>query len=97
MRQILRKWQPRRALPCLVNSIDKWQKLVQVGARGCVLAKAEKQKRFTVSLDAADYDALRAIADGHRPPLKLQYVVSVAVKNLLERHAAKQLSFPLDD
>lgn len=70
---------------------------MQVGAKGCVLTKAEKQKRFTVSLDAADYDALRAIADDHRPPLKLQYVVSVAVKNLLERHATKQLSFPLDE
>jgi len=61
------------------------------------VAKAQRQKRFTVSLNAADYDALRAIADGHRPPLKLQYVVSVAVKKLLERHAAKQLAFPLDD
>lgn len=61
------------------------------------MAKAQQQKRFTVSLDAADYAALRAIADGHQPPLKLQYVVSVAVKKLLERHAAKQLAFPLDD
>lgn len=61
------------------------------------MAKAAQQKRFTVSLDSEDYEALRALADGHRPPLTLQYVVSVAVKNLLERHAAKQLSFPLDD
>lgn len=61
------------------------------------MAKALRQKRFTVSLDVEDYDALRAIADDHRPPLKLQYVVSVAVKNLLERQSAKQLTFPLDD
>lgn len=61
------------------------------------MAKTQQQKRFTVSLDAEDYDALRAIADGHRPPLKLQYVVNVAVKNLLKRHAARQLTFPLDD
>lgn len=55
------------------------------------------RKRFTVSLESGDYDALRAIADHHRPPLKLQYVVNVAVKNLLERQAAKQLTFPLDE
>jgi hypothetical protein len=61
------------------------------------MAKAAQQKRFTVSLDSGDYEALRALAAEHRPPLTLQYVVSVAVKNLLERHAATQLSFPLDD
>lgn len=61
------------------------------------MIKAQQQKRFTVSLDSKSYDALRAIADNHRPPLKLQYVVSVAVKNLLERHTARQLTFPLDD
>jgi hypothetical protein len=55
-----------------------------------------RQKRFTVSLDAADYDALRALADDHKPPLKLQYVVGVAIRQLLDRHAAKQLTFPLD-
>lgn len=60
------------------------------------MAEAQK-KRFTVSIDAGDYDALRAVAEGHRPPLTLQYVVNVAVKNLLERHAARQLTFPLDD
>lgn len=62
-----------------------------------MLAKVLRQKRFTVSLDVEDYESLRAIALEHRPPLKLQYVVNVAVKNLLERQAAKQLTFPLDD
>lgn len=61
------------------------------------MTKAAQQKRFTISLDSGDYEALRALAEGHRPPLTLQYVVGVAVKNLLERHVAKQLSFPLDD
>ncbi|KTW16594.1 hypothetical protein ACX4MY_02000 [Roseomonas mucosa] len=61
------------------------------------MAKVHQQKRFTVSLDISDYEMLRAIAESHRPPLKLQYVVNVAVKNLLERHAARQLTFPLDD
>ncbi|MDD4932193.1 MAG: hypothetical protein PHO89_01835 [Methylacidiphilaceae bacterium] len=50
-----------------------------------------------MSLDSGDYETLRALPEGHRPPLTLQYVLSVAVKNLLERHAAKQPSFPLDD
>jgi hypothetical protein len=71
--------------------------LVHIGAKGFTVAKAGRQKRFTVSLDVGDYDALRAIADNHRPPLKLQYAVNVAIKDLLERHAAKQLTFPLDD
>lgn len=54
------------------------------------------QKRFTVALDQGDYDALQEVAHGHRPPLSLQYVVRVAVKNLLDQHAARQLTFPLD-
>lgn len=57
----------------------------------------QQKKRFSVSLDQGDYEALRALAEGHRPSLKLQYVVNVAVKSLLERHAAKQLIFPLDN
>ncbi|WP_136625086.1 hypothetical protein [Aureimonas flava] len=61
------------------------------------MMKTLQQKRFTVSLDNNDYEALRAIADSHQPPLKLQYVVNVAIKNLLERHAVRQLAFPLDD
>lgn len=56
-----------------------------------------KKMRFSVTLENGDYEALRAIADGHRPALRLQYVVNVAIKNLLELHAARQLTFPLDD
>ena len=61
------------------------------------MAKLEGKKRFTISLDASDYYALRALADGHRPPISLQYVVNVAVKDLLEKHAARQLDLPLDN
>lgn len=61
------------------------------------MSRIQKQKRFTVSLDMDDYDSLTALAEGHRPPLTLKYVVNVAVKNLLERHAKRQLSFPLDE
>jgi hypothetical protein len=71
--------------------------LVQVGAERCAVAKVQIQKRFTVSVDADDYEALTAIAEGHRPPLTLKYVVNVALKNLLERHAQRQLTFPLDE
>lgn len=60
------------------------------------MPSSSRQKRFTVSLDPADYDELRAIADDHKPPLKLQYVMGVAVRQLLDRHAARQLTFPLD-
>ena len=60
------------------------------------MAKTEGKKRFTISLEASDYDALRVLADGHRPPLSLQYVVNVAVKDLLEKHTARQLILPLD-
>lgn len=55
-----------------------------------------RQKRFTVSLDSNDYAELRALAEGHKPPLKLQYVMGVAVRLLLDRHASRQLTFPLD-
>ena len=60
------------------------------------MAKAAKQKRFTVSLEEADYTALRELGESQKPSLNLQYLVRLAVKNLLDQHAAKQLSFPLD-
>jgi hypothetical protein len=57
------------------------------------VAKAQK-KRFTVFVDAGDYICLRSIADSHRPALKLQ--LGGAIKNLLERYAARQLTFSLN-
>ena len=81
----------------LENELDRDLMLVQHGAKRCnPMSGPTRQKRFTVSLDHADYDALRTIADSHKPPLKLQYVIGVAVSQLLDRHAAKQLTFPLD-
>ena len=59
------------------------------------MPKARQQKRFTVSLDAADHQALLELGQAQRPPLNLQYLVRLAVRNLLDQHAAKQLSFPL--
>ena len=78
-------------------AVDKWFNLVHSGENRCMMAKPEGKKRFTISLEASDYDALRALADGHRPPISLQYVVNVAVKDLLEKHAARQLDLPLDN
>ncbi|MEQ8345115.1 MAG: hypothetical protein RLO22_21265 [Sneathiellaceae bacterium] len=66
------------------------------GSQWCMMTKTDGKKRFTISLEADDYDALRALAAGHRPPLSLQYVVNVAVKDLLEKHAARQLALALD-
>ncbi|MCA0015567.1 ribbon-helix-helix protein, CopG family [Mesorhizobium sp. B292B1B] len=60
------------------------------------MARSTQQKRFTVSVDQADYDALRELAETQKPPLNLQYLLRLAIKNLLEQHTAKQLSFPLD-
>lgn len=54
------------------------------------------QKRFTVSIDENDYDALQELGRSVSPPVNLQYLLRLAVRNLLEQHEAKQLSFPLE-
>lgn len=54
------------------------------------------QKRFTVALDQADYDALLALGRSVNPSLNLQYLVRLSVRNLLDEHAAHQLSLPLE-
>jgi hypothetical protein len=54
------------------------------------------KKRFSVTLDQEDYDALQALGRAQRPPLKQQYLVEFAVKSLLDQHASRQLTFPLD-
>lgn len=53
------------------------------------------KKRFSVSLDQEDYDALQDLGHAQRPPLKQQYLVEFAVKKLLDQHANRQLKFPL--
>ena len=57
---------------------------------------SKHQKRFTVALDTADYDALVELSRSANPPVNLQYLLRLAVRNLLEQHAARQLTFPLD-
>ena len=60
--------------------------MVQKGSkRTALLRKAQaKKKRFTVTLDATDYSRLRAIAQDHRPPLPLRYVVQYAIIRFLD-------------
>lgn len=60
------------------------------------MAGLTHQKRFTVSLDQADYDALQELGQSTNPPVNLQYLMRLAVCNLLEQYATKQLAFPLD-
>jgi hypothetical protein len=55
-----------------------------------------KHKRFTVSIDRADYEALQELGQSVKPPVNLQYLVRLAVRNLLEQHAARQLALPLE-
>lgn len=78
------------------SKIDKPIILVQSGANRCDMGMTNSKKRLSISLEVEDYDALRALAEGHRPPLSLQYVLNIAVKDLLEKHGARQLALPLD-
>lgn len=59
------------------------------------MPKTQEMKRFTVSLEPADYDALRRIAESHRPSLSLQYVVRYALQRFLDQHEGAQLALPL--
>lgn len=60
------------------------------------MARLTHQKRFTVSVDQADYNALQALSAAVSPPVNLQYLMRLAVRNLLDQHAARQLTFPLE-
>lgn len=60
------------------------------------MAGSKHQKRFTVSLDEADYDALIDLGQAVNPPLNLQYLLRLSVRNLLEQYSSEQLSLPLD-
>jgi len=59
------------------------------------MPKTTEMKRFTVSLEPRDYEALRQIADAQRPPLSLQYVVRYALQEFLDRHEGRQLTLKL--
>ena len=49
-------------------------------------------KRFTVSLDAYDYEALCSLAQAQRPALSLQYTVRLAVRRFLDEHEGRTIT-----
>lgn len=55
------------------------------------MPRSKPPKRFTISLDAGDYEALRKLAEAQRPPLPLQYVVRLAVRRFLDQPEAMLL------
>ena len=55
-----------------------------------------QMKRFSVSLEAEEYEELRRIAQTHRPPLSLQYVVRYALQQFFDEHRDKQLQLKFD-
>jgi len=54
-----------------------------------------RPKRFSVTLNEADYERLKKIAEGHRPKFTLQYVVNWSIQKLLERADDRQLYLEL--
>ena len=72
--------------------------MVQKGSKRTAHVKKRSKKgftkRFTVTLDAADYSRLRAIARDHRPPLPLRYVVEYAITSFLD--SGKQVGTDLE-
>jgi len=54
-----------------------------------------RAKRFSVTMNEADYLRLKKIAEGHRPKFTLQYVVNWSIQKLLERADDKQLYMEL--
>jgi hypothetical protein len=53
-------------------------------------------KRFSVSLEPDEYAELHRIAQSHRPPLSLQYIVRYALQRFLDEHKGKQLKLPIE-
>lgn len=70
--------------------------LVQVGAMSTQPRPQPERKRFSIALDLADYEALQKLAAEQSPPLRQQYLVELAVKNLLEQHKNRQVSLQLN-
>lgn len=55
------------------------------------MARSQPPKRFTISLDSEDYEALCTLAESQRPPLPLQYVVRLAIRRFLDQPEATLL------
>lgn len=59
------------------------------------MTERNEMKRFTVSVEPAQYAQLRRIAVTHRPRLSLQYVVRYALQKFLDENKGRQLSLKL--
>ena len=60
------------------------------------MPKRPQMKRFTVSLEPAEYAELLRIAKAHRPPLSLQYVVRFALQRFVEENKGKPLALDVN-
>lgn len=93
--------------PCL-PLIAAWDNLVRFGEFLCKLViswrsrnptklwpRRSRGKRFTVSVEEAEYAELRRTAQTHRPRLSLQYVVRYALQKFIDENKGKQLSLKL--
>ena len=60
------------------------------------MSNKPQMKRFSVSLEAGEYEELCRIAQTHRPPLSLQYVVRYALQKLFDEHKDRQLQLTLN-
>lgn len=71
--------------------------MVRIGDNWCILVTQmrKKNKRFSVSLSEQDYRKLQRIADEHRPPFSLQYIVNWAIQGVLDRAEDPQLLLEL--
>ena len=76
---------------------EKIDKVVRFGDTWCdmVTRTRKKPKRFSISLSERDYKRLQRIADAHRPPLTLQYIVNWALQGILDRAEDPQLMLEL--
>ncbi|PZV36443.1 hypothetical protein [Mesorhizobium kowhaii] len=59
------------------------------------MAQSVKMRRFTVAIDETDYAALRELGEHQKPPVNLQYMMRLAVRELLDRCADAQLPLKL--
>ncbi|MCW5811530.1 MAG: hypothetical protein KIT84_10975 [Labilithrix sp.] len=74
--------------------LDGWCKLVHTGAVTSGKRFAHP-KRFSVTVERGDWEELNRIANGHRPPLSLQYVVNFALQRFLRESRDPQLALKL--
>lgn len=60
-------------------------------------AMSNETKRFSVTLDADDYERLKKLCDSCRPPMSLRYVVGFAVRQFLDQAKDPKITRALTD